>query len=762
MANPSIPVLDRQESSPKMGATPDFSGAFTNAAEADSNLSAIGSSVAQSASNQMAVQLGYEKGQTPTGDLAPPLTDFDKNFKDSYEQQAHATLSSQGDALLANAHVEMSKANRMTPELIAKTTQQLQMSLSKIAEQAPTNVQGKLKQQFDSSVLSMTTQYNEKMIAQNREDQTNILTNGVDVGIKNALEFAKAGDMKGAKAAADSAKRMADNMAANHLRTPEEVRVMKETADQTLLTGQYTFLAMQALKINQYPAFAKSYAENKPAGMTNEQWITTGEQFNKQVGFIQSLQTQNDNLLTQQMENRIAMDPNSITGSQWVQYENSVSPQKAAETQFKYIQAMKKGKTDDANDDFLTQHWSDPTVQANATPKQKDRVFNKQVAYTMQQSQQNGNPMTLEQAAVEVAASAGSEIPVFVRQLKNQLHSGNAQQIEAAATMIHALYGMQAGKAVASLNQEDHALYTAYEARKDSTDPVTAAHDATAVVLNQDNDVLLANKQKWANQLQKATQGGLSHNVWALQKFGLSNSSFFNPSLAQVYGGDILRNYETNFELLNGDDNSAQKMTQTYIDQNYGETGINGGSFTTLHPLEKVVGFQNKDCIPYIQQDVVNQMQPNFAKQKALYDSKRSNEYWEVMPVTGNKRGVISTSYDPIQVKRTQRTKDGIKATTFNVVLQGNAFSQWDVAVQTDSGMRNLFQVAPFLGVQSYTPNVQAIRENYMKDHALHTESYLAKTERITSETAKKFLENLPAIPKGHPNNTYWGVKNGA
>lgn len=719
MANQPIPVLQREESSPKMGATPDFTSTFSNLAESEGNLGAIGASVAQSASNKMAVQLGYEQGNTPTGDLAPPLTEFDKNFADSYEQQSHAVLSEQGEKLLANAHIEMSKANRMTPDLIAKTTQQLQVGLGKIAAQAPSGVQQKLKEQFDSSVLNMNTQYNEKMISQNREDQTNNLKNGVDLNIKNAIEFAKNGDMKGASAAAESAKQMAANGQANHYFTPEEARVIKETADQSLLNGQYSFLAMQALKDNKYDQFEKAYSENKPAGMTNEQYIATAQAFKTQVNFIQGLRSQDENLKAQNMLNDIAMNPGAITGAQWQEFESSVTPLKAAEVKFHYIQALKKSKAQDNGVDELIGNWSSPEVFANAKPELKDAAFNKSVEYAIQQSQMNGNPMTREAAQVQVAASAGGVVPVFTRQLKNQLHSGNAAQIESAALMIHSLDQMQAGKALTGLNDQDHALYTAYEARRDATDPQTAAHDATAAILNQDPEVQLANKQKWSNMIQVAAQGGYRPTIFALQKFGFSESSFINPSMAEVYGADILRKYQVNYQIMNGDDLSAQKMTQRYVDENYGDTGVNGGNFKTLHPLEKVAGFQNHDGVPYIQQDVVDQLTPRLASMKKLYNDKKSDEYWEVLPLSHQTHGIFTTTYDPIQLKRTMRTAQGVKSETYPVVLQGNAFDNWDVAIQTDSGMRNLFQVAPFLGVMAYLPNVKAIREKYNKDHPL-------------------------------------------
>lgn len=713
----AIPIEERHVSA-QGSASLDFSSALTNLGEANNNLGAIGASVAQRASNQMAEQLGFEAGKTPTGDLGPDLTDFDKNFKDSYEQQAHATLSTQGDKLLAATHLEISKANRLTPQLIDRNIQQLQMGLTKIADMAPTTIKGKLQEQFDSNVLDTHTKFTEKMIEQQRQEQKETLMNGIDVGVQNALELWRNGDKKGSDAAVQSVIKMAENAHANGFISVEAARVAKQTVEQANRNGQYIYLAMQALNQNKYAEFEKKFSETdaKTLGMTNQQKDATAEAFTKQATFIQSMRQQDENLKAQQMLNQIASNPQAITGTQWQAFTDSVTPLMAAKVQFKYIQALKSRKQDSLDDDLLQKNWSNPQVFANSKPESINRGFNKSVAYTLQQAQDKGAPISNEQAQVQVAAAAGGEVPVFTKQLKNELHSGNPATMQSAAMKIHELESLQAGHALIGLNDQDKALYTAFEAFSDSRDPTTAAHDATAAVLNQDPDVQKANKEKWSNMIRTATQGGLNPTSVVMKKFGMTQSSFINPSMAQVYGSDIMAKYQNFYQLLNGDDNSAQKLTQKYVDDNYGDTGVNGGSFKTLHPLEKVLGFQSSDGVPYIQQDVINQMTPKFVDLKKLYDDKKSDEYWEVQPLSNKTHGIFSTTYDPVKVTRHMRNG---KTDSFPVVLQGNAFSNWDVSIQTDTGMRNLYQVAPYLGVISYVPDSKAIMDKYNAEHKL-------------------------------------------
>ena len=74
-------------------------------------MSDIGSSIAQTASNTLAENLGYTAGLNPKGDLSlPSFTEFDRNFAKSYQAQAQATLGLQANKLLSDAHIEMSKS----------------------------------------------------------------------------------------------------------------------------------------------------------------------------------------------------------------------------------------------------------------------------------------------------------------------------------------------------------------------------------------------------------------------------------------------------------------------------------------------------------------------------------------------------------------------------------------------------------------------------------------------------------------------------
>ncbi len=720
----ALPVVKRNVNV-QTTSTPEFQSTTEALAESQNNLSAIGAKVAQTASNQMSTQLGYEQGKTPVGDLMPSLTEFDKNFENSYHTQAQATLGLQGQKLLLDSEVEMSKPNRLTPELIARTNAQVQLGLNKIAANAPTAIKGQLQANFDSQVLRQNNQYKQKMIGEQREDQKNTIINALDLNTKNALELATSGDINGAERLVEQSKKMADSAAESRFLTPEQARTAHESVTQAALDGKYTNLAMQAMNQGKYAEFEKKYSENKPSGMTNEQWMSTGKAFSSQIAFLQGLHQQDENLKAQQMLNAIASDVGSITGTQLKAFEDSVSPLKYEEVKFRYIQAYKRNAESTEAVDSLIQNFSNPESWANATEKVKNSAFNKSVNYSVQNSHKvtvplrAPAPLTHEEAEVQVAATAPTQIPVFTNGLKNKLSSANPAFIESAAQQIHALQAMGAGHALAGLSDQDKAAYTKYEALRDSMQPTDAAREMTNIVYNQDPAVETMNKQKWSNYLSKATTGGVSLHDFALMSFHLKESDFINPSMSQVYATNILSKYSSFYQALNGDDVSAKKLTQQYIKENYGNTGVNGGSFKTLHPLEMVLGFHDTGAVPYIQQDVINQLNEKLLPVKEAYANKTTNVYWETVPLSGKEHGIFTTTYDPVKIKRHMRTGDTEKVDTYNVILQGNAFDNWDVAIQTESGMRNLFQFAPYLGIISYSPNKKAIHESYNKNHPL-------------------------------------------
>lgn len=716
MANQNVPILDRQVEV-KEQSIPNVQGAGQSLAESNNFLSTMGAKLAQTANSQLAVQLGYESGKNPHGDIGIPLTEFDKNFAESYNTQANSVLSLQGQKLLDDAHIEMSKAPRLTPELIAHTQQQLDVGLKNIAANAPTAIRGKLESTFASQTLNQVSQYNEKMLTQQREDAKNNLTAAIEMHTQQANELSMSGDYKGAILHENAAKSAADSGGNNRYFTPSQVKVAKETAEKARLNGQWINEYNNAEKNGRGEEFLKEF-QNGTHGMTHEQYIAAGQAIIQQVNFNKTLRDQNENLKSQEMVNQIAVDPNSITPMQWKNFQNSVSRIKFDQVNFKLIQAQNKHQEDTVAQSALIANYGNSRVQANAPDKLKNATFNKLVANTMQQAKLSNKPIDQDTAEVQVAASSGATVPVFTQSLKNKLWSGDPAQMDSAIKQIHALKDIHQGHALTGLNGSDNALYESYEAARNPADPTVGARMIIENSQNLDPAVLKITDVKLANLIDVNTrQAKIDQDDWILKKFGFSKEGsvlnpfsrrvFDAPFMATHYAADILDKYKDFYRLTRGNETIAHKMTQEYVDNNYGQTSINGGKNWTLHPIEKTLGFESNDGVSFIHQDMIRQIEPKLKGMKESYDKKASNEYWtlEGMPQYG----------DALRMTKHERAALGTKTKTYDVNLIGNNFDQWDVSIMTAYGPRSLFLDSPALGITTYTPDRKQILDEYNK-----------------------------------------------
>ena len=285
--------------------------------------------------------------------------------------------------------------------------------------------------------------------------------------------------------------------------------------------------------------------------------------------------------------------------------------------------------------------------------------------------------------------------------------------MDAAVTQMDELYSMNAEKAMSSLNDKDKAIYTQYKALRTSLPPIEAAKVAIENSNQKPEDIIM-NQERVAGDIKTNTQK-ISPQQYALNLVNLSVGDFINPGTAQVYGNEILTQYKSYYQLLYGDKDSAVTMLKQHVKENYGNTGVNGGEHYTSHPIEKILGYaENSDVVPFIQQDILNQLGKRFAPLKEAYNKKQANEYWDIVPSEfKNNATLYGHNFAPIQVVRHVRTGElSEKTDKYNVVITGNAFD-WDVGVDSGSGIRPLYSIAPYLGSITYVPDKKAIDAAY-------------------------------------------------
>lgn len=708
---------------------PDLQTAYSQYAKDSNWMSAIGSQVAASASNAIANTIGNELGKKPQGDIGLPITDFDKQMQDSYKTQAQATLGIQANKLISDINLQIAKQPRLSPNLIADANKNISIGLQNIFKNAPTEVRPELENHYSNIQVNQFNQMNERMIREQREDRKNNTAYASQLNAENAYSLAMNGNYKAAEQAVNATIKANQADVASRITTPETAKVNIDTARQSYLSGKYINGYIQAYQAGTGEQYLKSLSDKKPSDLSDIDYLSVTNNVLQYANHQQSLRTQDETLRATQMNVSIVKDVMGITGAQMNEYKNNVSPEQYAKTQISYFQAIKAYKKEHAETSLTIAQWQDPSAFARMPDKAINNGFDLMTARYVEQSKSQGIPMTEEEAEVQVASIAGGKIPVFTDSLTNKLYSNNPVQMDSAVRQIDSLYSMNANSAIRSIPDDAKAIYMQYKSLHDSMPPMEAAKIAIQNA-NQPPDVQQMNKEKWSGFIRTQTANGIvSPTDFALNSVGVKQSNFANVGTANVYGQMILDKYKAFYQMLNGDQANALELTKRHVAENYGYTGVNGDKEYTLHPIEKMLGYyENSDVVPFIQHDLMNKISPTFDKTKELFNTKETevplkprylmNEYWEFVPREKENVGLIMNQFVPVQVKRYVRTEQGVKSQTYNLGLRGNSYN-YDIVIQGENGVVPLMQYAPYMHIQTYTPDKGAIDDAYQKAHGV-------------------------------------------
>lgn len=710
---PNVPVYERQESVQPQS-TPAIGSAFREYGNANNFISSIGSTIASSASTALAQKLGGEYGKNPKGNLLPPITDFDKNFKQSYLTQAQATLGLQANELITNSNIELSNAARLTPEMVEKSQHEVQIGLQNIYAQSPDEVRPQLQAHYQTVLLDQKKSLNDRLLRETKEDSAQTIK---AFSIRNAEDVftAELNNHDNMSKVPDSIVESTKQVTSSGEKSGYIKKdVAKEYTDNVIVqkfTGRYVRMGLEAEKDGKLDEYMKDLS-SRPADVPEEYYPTVAKNVYNYFSNRDLMRSKYENLESQKMHNRIALNPNNISSGELADYKSKVSPIKYEQTEFALIQALKGKESDNTSIQTLIHNYGSGEAHANSSDKVKNEAFNGLVEYTQQ-----ANPhMSHEEAQVQVAASAGAEVPVFTKQLNNRLTSADPQQIEQAWSQITALRDMEAGRTLSGLSKEAEAIATQYAHKKGTMPDADLARQVTDNILNIKPDERQTLDNSWNLILNRKGAGGLGasqslHN-FALSQVNLDKSNFAGrEQFAVIYGNDIYQQLRSNFDVTRGDYNAALEMTKEYVKQNYGETRVNGDPQISDKPIEKALGYKDPSVVPFIQQDFLNQAQVQFDK------NKTENEHWTIKPLEPNAdtmgRFTFRQKFKPAEIIRHIKTDKGEKQFTYPVMFIGRPGNSWDVVLDTPSGPRNMFLVAPHQGVISYIPNKEAIDKAY-------------------------------------------------
>lgn len=716
---PDVPEYQRHENI-KVVQNPDIQSAGEQNAASTNWMSSLGSEIATRSSNALAAKLGNQMGENPEGDLWPSFTEFDKNVEQSYTTQAHATLGIEAQKLITKSNVELASYPRLDHSIIAKSQDQIQQGLQKIYSLAPESIRPQLENQYNSIMIAQGESLAKRMIREQKEDRQSTLDLSSNYNTQNAYTLAlqgidldKNGDSIPALNAVKAIQKSYENAVAMKDVTPLQAKVAIDTARQSYLSGKIIRLGLQKQSEGKIQEFEKELADNPEKFSINS--TDHNVVLKNFIGYInnqKALRNESENLNAQMMYNRIIVDPN-ISGTEWAAFEKTVSPLKAAQLKFHLLQAQNKKTANNEGVNNLIANYGNARVQAQSSSEIKNAAFTKSVKNII-----STNPtIPIEQAEIQVAQSAAEPAPVFTHTLKNGLWSGDAAQMVEKARQIDELQLTGNGHALIGLNDKDLALASDISHNNNPADPSWSARMITENRENQDPKIRELSQTAFNNLIYTNTiKNNKNTDDWILSKFnmggGLFSTGIDSPWLKGKYAADILSVYQTNYINTRGDETRATDLTQQYIKNTYGKTQINGSSEWAKHPIEKACGFNEGEGIPAINKDILRQISVPMENLKKKYEEKVVDEYWSVEPGKDNRLQFV------------KHTRDGLTQ-KFPLRLVGNNFN-WELNVETENGPMSIFLAAPTIGVHKYTPDINWIREEYLKkDHqSLLTRNY--------------------------------------
>lgn len=712
-AGQQLPAPYHREQRIEVTAFPDFQSAVSNYANSTNWMSWVGSSVAASASNELAQRMGSELGKNPQGNIILPLTDFDKTMQQNYLTQAKATLSLQANKLITDSNVELSKVPRLSPDLIQKTNDSIAKGVQGILKNAPDSVKNEMENQLGNVMLSQNASLTERMYREQKEDQRNNNANASAMNAEQAYSFGLNGNEKAGLKAIETTQQLNEASLAARLITPANAKSNIDSVRQSYQSGKLIHGYEVARSQGKGEAYLKSLADKKPGYISDADYLPVTQNLLNYISNQNSLRSQDQSLALAKFNTSLAMNPTAPDmASQLQNLKEQVSAQAYEGAQLKYINAIKTHNKEQGNLNDALSSWNDPSSFARLTEKGINKAFDVQVNRLVQQTSQDGNPITVDDAEVQVAASAGGRVPVFEKTLTNKLLSGNPANILSAANQIESLDKMEAGRVYSGVPATAKAIGLQFTSQRGSMPDNDLARKITDNLSNIDSSTQKTLDNAWSLKLSLKGAGGMGATKplykFALDTVGKDIKELGGQYFGVIYGNDIYNNLYSNFITTRGDYETAVKMTKDYVKDHYGDTYINGNKQFSDSPIEKYLGYKGDDATPYIQHDLINQLSDSFKKSKENYP----DDYWETLPLKGG----------TVEAVRTIKTGKTEKKYRYPINLVGKAGNQWDVVVQTPYGPRNLFLVAPHLGVTTYEPNKEAIdkdfKQNGTKDFA--------------------------------------------
>ena len=758
----TVQPMQQQVKSDLVTTPASFGEAYANAALTPTMLGQLGSSLSNTASMELNKRRGIEAGLNPSGDILPPLTNADKAYADAYQNQSQATLTNQANDLFNKANENMSKLNKITTSSINEYQKTMTEGLGDILKLAPNDVRASLANQFTGQMQTSTSQYNMRMISQNKAES--VASSGLALSNLNEQVHTAALDGK-----LDSAAKLFEDSLAMIARgknggiyTPSQATVLGKTAHLNYLSSleiQKGITARNAGKIDEWSA-SLANEKSKPEGVSWNEWETVRANAATYLNSVNSLDNQQQVLIASNGSVDIAQLKMNAEKMEDYQLQLKKSPKLFNQLQIQYANQLRKTNKDGLSTNFIASNWKNIDITRNATPKQRDDAFNMLSSMYQKSSEASGNPMTQDQAEYQVAANATVPVPTYNKKITSYATSGNPNLMMNALQIYNRLSdlpGFKAGiastdkNAIGTLHSFEHFI-------EQGLDATSAANMATLINSDKTNErTQLINKA--TSDYLKDYNTATKLQSWAFNQAGIHMTDVIDDptSVASSY----LSMFKDNMQWVGGNADVALKMTNKAYKQAWGISIVNGKPTFGFLPPEKMIGL-DEGAVPLMQLDIADQVKNAIKETNAAHDAGNYDWGYRVVerpgldeyakakksirelgindPKGGYHKEIIDEfeAGAPVEIERVFKVgkKEVIQKFTTKIITNpwqgidrntGQLTGGYDIAlVNKETGMTEPFQ-GLFTNTNmnpTYNPQTDWIASNYMVVNGLDTIPY--------------------------------------
>ena len=589
----------------------DYTGVYGQLAQTPNALGQMASDIAQRASNQFSMAMGYKAGENPRGSIIPAFNESDKAFVQAYHASAKTTLTLQANEALQKAQLTLASESNLNQDKINTYATNLTQTFDDLMGMAPDAIKNDLKNSLKSSLDNSVASLQLKLIKQQRQEQIDSANEYLQVELKNILNTASDNPALAKDIQTDYLNTI-QSYVDQHLISKKMGAAAKDSAEISLQTGRIIgqadrvmnglppFPMAKAVKggIDEYMANLSKDEELAQMPIDKQQAVLSN--VIKQVKLKQGLQSQYQSDVLSEGYTRIKSG--NMTSEFYAHAQETLRPDQFSRLQAAMIHTnLTEAKNQQQLLDALNVYES-----ASGSVMISDKIYHQATLRLIEQKMTQEGADRIN-ATVEVLSHAGRPDPYFNKALENELLQLQPETFENAV------------KIADGISQTNPAnLSISNEAQRNLIDYQQRAAAGGGKPFN-----IILDEMKEENKMSVQQREFISQGINDIMKTTFSTPSSTEQFVKNLIGirpnetanmaeiGPMVKGlYRENLQIANGKQDLAKTMTQKQISNLYGYSFVNGKKEFTYLPVEKYLGLpDDKNALPFIYNSMANQLE---------------------------------------------------------------------------------------------------------------------------------------------------------